>query len=48
MFDKNLIHAIVYGKDLDRGLAELSVNLLRTHGHGLCLTPRLRAALQPE
>ncbi len=27
MFDKNLVHAIIGGKDLDCGSAELSVNL---------------------
>jgi hypothetical protein len=27
MFDKNLVDAIIGGKDLDRGSAELSVNL---------------------
>jgi hypothetical protein len=39
MFDKNLVHAIVGGKDLDCGSAELSVNpgltigvLTRPHG----------------
>ena len=34
MFDKNLVHAIIGGKDLDRGSAELSVNLVLTRGHG--------------
>ena len=34
MFDKNLVHAIVGGKDLDCGAAELSVNLGLTRGHG--------------
>ena len=28
MFDKNLVHAIIGGKDLDCGSAELSVNLV--------------------
>jgi hypothetical protein len=32
MFDKNLVHAIIGGKDLDCRLAELSVNLTRGHG----------------
>src|ERR1700733_12102345 len=36
MFDKSLVHALVGGKDLDRGPAELSVNLGLTRGHG-CL-----------
>jgi hypothetical protein len=34
MFDKNLVHAIIGGKDLDCGSAELSVNLVSTRGHG--------------
>ena len=34
MFDKNLVHAIIGGKDLDCGSSELSVNLVLTHGHG--------------
>ena len=34
MFDKNLVYAIVGGKDLDCGSAELSVNLILTRGHG--------------
>ena len=34
MFDKELIHVIVGGKDLGCGLAELSVNLMLTRGHG--------------
>jgi hypothetical protein len=37
MFDKNLVHAIIGGKDLDRGPAELSVNLVLTRGHGSLL-----------
>ena len=32
MFDKNLVHAIIGGKDLDCGSAELSVNLVLTRG----------------
>src|SRR5713101_10001494 len=36
MFDKNLVHALIGGKDLDCGSAELSVNLGLTRGHG-CL-----------
>ena len=34
MFDKNLVRAIIGGKDLDCGSAELSVNLGLTHSHG--------------
>jgi hypothetical protein len=39
MFDKNLVHAIIGGKDLDCGPAELSVNPRLTidgltRGHG--------------
>src|SRR6266852_6758709 len=34
MFDKNLVHAIIRGKDPDCGSAELSVNLLLTRDHG--------------
>ena len=37
MFDKNLVHAIIGGKDLDCGSAELSVNLVLTCGHGSLL-----------
>src|SRR5205823_14070378 len=37
MFDKNLVHAIIGGKDLDCGSAELSVNLGLTRGHGSLL-----------
>jgi len=37
MFDKNLIQAIVGGKDLDCGSAELSVHLVLTRGHGFLL-----------
>jgi hypothetical protein len=33
-FDKNLVHPIIDGKDLDCGSAELSVNLVLTRGHG--------------
>ena len=33
-FDKNLVDAIVGGKDLDSGSPELSVNLVLTCGHG--------------
>jgi hypothetical protein len=34
MFDKNLVDAIIGGKDLDGGPAELRVNLGWTRGHG--------------
>ena len=34
MFDEKLVHAIIGGKDLDCGAAELSVNLGLTRGHG--------------
>jgi len=37
MFDKNLVHAIIGGKDLDCGSAELRVNLGLTRGHGSLL-----------
>jgi len=37
MFDKNLVHAIIGGKDLDCDSAELSVNLVLTRGHGSLL-----------
>src|SRR5438105_129267 len=37
MFDENLVHAIINGKDLDWGSAELSVNLVLTRGHGSLL-----------
>src|SRR6266566_899448 len=33
MFDKNLVHAIIGGKNLDCGSAELSLNLGLTRGH---------------
>jgi hypothetical protein len=35
--NKNLVHAIIGGKDRDCGSAELSVNLLLTRGHGSLL-----------
>jgi hypothetical protein len=31
MFDKNLVHAIIGGKDLDRGSAQLRVDKLRVN-----------------
>jgi hypothetical protein len=34
MLDKDLVHAFIGGKDLDCGLAELSVNFVLTRGHG--------------
>jgi hypothetical protein len=34
MLNKRLVHAIIRGKNPDCGCAELSVNLLLTHGHG--------------
>src|SRR5208283_3558952 len=37
MFDKNLVHAIIGGKDLDCGSAELRVHLVLTRGHGSLL-----------
>ena len=37
MFDKNLVHAIIGGKDLYCGSAELRVNLVLTRGHGSLL-----------
>jgi hypothetical protein len=42
MFDKHLVHALIGGKDLDRGSAQLGVNfllvnLLLTRGHGSLL-----------
>ena len=36
-FDENLVHAIIGGKDLDCGVAELSLNLGLTRGHGSLL-----------
>jgi hypothetical protein len=36
VFDQNLVHAIVGGKNLNCGLAELGVNLGLMLGHG-CL-----------
>jgi hypothetical protein len=36
MFDQNLIHAIIRGKDLGRGSTGLSVKLGLTGGHGSC------------
>jgi hypothetical protein len=36
MFDQNLIHAIIGGKDLGRGSTGLSVKRGLTVGHGSC------------
>jgi hypothetical protein len=37
MFDQHLVHAIIGGKNLACGSAELSVNLVLTRGHGSLL-----------
>lgn len=37
MFDQHLVHAIIGGKNLCCGSAELSVNLVLTRGHGSLL-----------
>src|ERR1700686_2059274 len=37
MFDKHLVHALIGGKDLDCGSAELSVSFYLMSGHGLLL-----------
>ena len=37
MFDKHLIHAVIGGKDLDRGPAELRGNVLLANRHGTLL-----------
>src|ERR1700675_477016 len=37
VFDKNLVNAVIGGKDLDCGSAELSLNLVFTRGHGFLL-----------
>jgi hypothetical protein len=34
VFDKNLVHSIIGGENLDYGSAEFSVNLVSTRGHG--------------
>jgi hypothetical protein len=34
MFDKQLVHALIGGKDLDCGPAEMRVNILSRRGHG--------------
>ena len=39
IFDKNLVDAIVGGKDLDRAPAGLGVNLGLMRGHGSCSLP---------
>ena len=40
MFDKHLIHALIGGKDLDRGPAELCVNVVSRRGHVSALLAR--------
>src|SRR2546430_864915 len=47
MFDKNLVHAIIGGKDLDCGSAELSVDLALTRGHGSFGNFRFRPVVLP-
>src|SRR5438034_11007545 len=47
MFDKNLVHAIVGGKDPDCGLPELSVGLALTRGHGSFGNFRFRPVVLP-
>ena len=37
VFDKKLVHAVIGGKDLDCGSAELRLNLVSTGGHGFLL-----------
>jgi hypothetical protein len=37
MFDKNLVHALIGGEDLDCGLAGLLVNIGLARGHGSLL-----------
>ncbi len=37
MFDEKLVYAIIGGKDLHCGSAELSVNLVLTRGHGFLI-----------
>jgi len=37
MFNKNLVHPIIGGKDLESGSAELSVDLVLRRGHGSLL-----------
>jgi hypothetical protein len=39
MLDKDLVDAIIGGKDLDCGSAELSVDLLLTRGHSSPTSP---------
>jgi hypothetical protein len=46
MFDKNLVYAIIGGKDSDCGAAELSVNLVFTRGH-VILERDLQRELDP-
>jgi hypothetical protein len=37
MFDKKLVHALIGGKDVDGGSAELRMNVVLTRGHGTLL-----------
>jgi hypothetical protein len=46
MFDKNLVHAIIGGKDLDCGSPELSVNLVLPRSHGSLLLDLKRSGGQ--
>jgi hypothetical protein len=50
MFDKYLVHAFIGGKDLNRGSAELGVNLGLTRGHRSLLLDLsyFRAVTNPE
>jgi hypothetical protein len=55
MFDQNLVHALIGGKDLDCGLAKLSVNLgstsdnlTRAHGSLLLDPSYVRGVGKPE
>ncbi len=50
MFDQKLVHALVGGKDLDCGLAELSGYLVGSRGHGSLLLDLeyFRTAAHPD
>jgi hypothetical protein len=50
VFDKNLVYAIIAGKDLDCGSSKLSVNLALTRGHGSLILDLgyFRAVGKPE
>jgi hypothetical protein len=39
MLDKNLVHAVIGGKDSDCGSAELSLNLVLTRGKNVTTLP---------